>query len=108
MSLRWIQGGFNALIGAGALSDTEAKAAPVAGQAHYITDITVHGGTGAAGLWTIKSGATTLMTIYTALNESKNLHFRVPIKCLSGANINITHAASASANMVICGFTDRG
>ena len=108
MGLRWIQGGFNAALGAGALSDTEVKAAPVAGQAHYITDILLHGGSTAAGTWVIKSGTTTLMTVYTALNESKNLHLRVPIKCVSGANINVTHSASTAANGVICGFTDRG
>jgi hypothetical protein len=108
MSLRWIQGGFNAFLPATVLSDTEAKAAPVAGQAHYITDITLHGGSSVAGAWVIKSGTTTLLTVWTALNESKNLHFRVPIRCVSGANINVTHSASTASNGVINGFTDRG
>lgn len=108
MAMKWVQGCWNALLGAGALSDTEAKAAPPAGQCHYITDLTLFGGSTVAGAWTIKSGTTTLLTIYTATNASVNVHFRVPVKCISGANINVTHAASTAANAFIGGFTDRG
>lgn len=107
MSLRWIQGGFNAFLPATVLSDTEAKAAPVAGQAYYITDITLFGGA-TAGSWVIKSGTTTLLTVYTAINGFVNIHFRVPVKCVKSANINVTHPASVGSNGVISGFADRG
>lgn len=108
MAMKWIQGGFNAKLPATVLSDTEALATPGAGQAHYITDITLHGGSSVAGAWTIKSGSTVLFTIWTALNETKNIFFKVPIKCDANANINVTHPASTASNGIICGFTDRG
>lgn len=108
MSLRWIQGGFNAKsIQDTARAEVSVKVTPGSSFSHYITDITISGGATAV-TWQVRDGSADLFKGTVAINTVQNIHFRVPLKVGKDKAITVTSGASVGSGILIHGFTDRG
>ena len=91
---------------ASAQTNTSVKAAPGAGLALYITDISISNGATAGNITLLDgSGGTVLYELYPAINGGAVLNLRNPIKLTANTALVITSTTVTTHSVFVAGFT---